>query len=583
MRKFAGLIRDIWYLSGPYFRSEERWSAWGLLLLVLAADLLLVRISVLFNLNGGAWVNALQSYDAASFFNLLFLWDASDEGPFGIIPGFVPLVTLAVLIVVNGRYMRQWLQIRWRRWLTARYQAEWLSKQAYYRLQLQPPTLGNDNPDQRISDDVRDFVETGLVLGFGFITNIFSMFSFLAILWQLSFPVEIWGVTIPAYLVWVALFYAVIGTWLVHLVGKPLVSLNFVRQRLEADYRFALVRLRENAEGVALYGGERDEAQVLDGRFAAIFANFRRLMSRNRYLNAFTYSFTEIASIFPWFAATPLYFAKKITFGNLSRVAGAFGEVQQSASWIVSNYAVLADWTATVERLATFRRSLDAVHAAGGGNYVASSSADPAVAVNDLRLALPDGSVLLDHGALRFERGESTAITGRSGGGKSTLFRALAGIWPFGSGVVTRPPGSVLFLPQKPYIPLGTLRRALSYPAAEDAYANETVLAALADAGLGHLAAELDLDAMWAQRLSGGEQQRLALARALLARPDWLFLDEATASLDPEGQVDLYRILKARLPGTGIVSIVHAPAVVALHDRHLVLRRGPEGGVLAAE
>ena len=268
MRRFGRFLRDIGYLCGPYFRSEERWSAWGLLLLVLAADLALVRISVLFNLNGGAWVNALQNYDATSFFNLLFLWEPSPDGPFGIIPGFVPLVTLAVLIVVNGRYMRQWLQIRWRRWLTARYQTEWLSKQAYYRLQLQPPTLGNDNPDQRISDDVRDFVETGLVLGFGFITNIFSLFSFLAILWELSFPVTMLGVTIPAYLVWVALLYAVFGTILVQLVGKPLVSLNFVRQRLEADFRFALVRLRENAEGVALYGGERDEAQVLNGRFA---------------------------------------------------------------------------------------------------------------------------------------------------------------------------------------------------------------------------------------------------------------------------------------------------------------------------
>ena len=583
MRKFGGLLRNIWYLSGPYFRSEEKWSAWGLLLLVLAADLLLVQISVLINLNGGAWVNALQSYDAPAFFNLLFLWLPSEDGPFGVIPGFIPLVALAVLIVVNGRYMRQWLQIRWRRWLTARYQAEWLAKQAYYRLQLQPPTLGNDNPDQRISDDVRDFVESGLVLGFGFITNIFSLYSFLRVLWALSFPVQFWGITIPGYLVWVALLYAVFGTILVQLVGKPLVSLNFVRQRLEADFRFALVRLRENAEGVALYGGERDEAHVLDGRFAAIVANFRRLMSRNRYLNAMTYTYSEIASIFPWFAATPLYFAKKISFGNLSRVAGAFGEVQQSASWIVDNYAALADWTATVERLATFRRSLDAVHAAGDGGYVSVSSADPAIAMDDLRLALPDGTVLLNNAAIRFERGVSTAISGRSGGGKSTLFRALAGIWPFGSGTVTKPPGTALFLPQKPYIPLGTLRRALSYPAAEDAYTTETAIAALEDAGLANLAPELDLDAVWSQRLSGGEQQRLALARALLAKPDWLFLDEATANLDPEGQADLYRILKARLPGTAIVSIAHAPEVLAQHDRHLVLRQGPQGGTLAAE
>lgn len=580
--RFGRFLKDIWYLCAPFFRSEEKWSAWGLLLFVLAADLLLVRISVLFNLNGGAWVNALQNYDATSFFNLLFLWEPSDDGPFGIIPGFAPLVALYVLIIVNGRYMRQWLQIRWRRWLTARYQAAWLEKQAYYRLQLQNETLGNDNPDQRISDDVRDFVESGLVLGFGFITNIFNLFSFLTILWELSFPVTLLGITIPAYLVWVALLYAVFGTMLAQWIGRPLVSLNFIRQRLEADFRFALVRLRENAEGVALYGGERDESQVLNTRFAAIVGNFRRIMSRNRALNAMTFSYTEIAGVFPWFAATPLYFSKKISFGNLSRVAGAFGEVQQSASWFVDNYATLADWASTVERLATFSRTLDAVHAAGGGAFVAASSASPAVAVDDLRVALPDGTVLLDHTALRFERGVSTAISGRSGGGKSTLFRALAGIWPFGGGTITRPPGTVLFLPQKPYIPLGTLRRALSYPAAADAYPDETARAALNDAGLSHLAPDLDVDAAWSQRLSGGEQQRLALARALLARPDWLFLDEATASLDPAGQAELYRILKERLPQTGIVSIAHAPEVVALHDRHLVLERAPGGGTLLA-
>ena len=244
-------------------------------------------------------------------------------------------------------------------------------------------------------------------------------------------------------------------------------------------------------------------------------------------------------------------------------MAGAFGEVQQSASWIVDNYATLADWAATVDRLATFRRSLDAVHAVDGAGFTASSSAEPAVVVRDLRLALPDGTMLLDQATMRFERGQSTVITGRSGGGKSTLFRALAGIWPFGSGTVTRPPGSVLFLPQKPYIPLGTLRRAISYPAAESTYPDAAVQAALVDAGLAHLAPELDVDAIWAQRLSGGEQQRLALARALLTRPDWLFLDEATANLDPEGQAELYRILKARLPDTGIVSIAHAPEITA--------------------
>ena len=582
MRGLGRFLKDIWFVAAPYFRSEEKWSAWGFLLLVLAADLLLVRISVLFNLNGGAWVNALQNYDAASFFNLLFLWQPSADGPFGIIPGFVPLVTLAVLIVVNGRYMRQWLQIRWRRWLTARYQADWLTNQAYYRLQLQSETLGNDNPDQRISDDINEFVESALVLGFGFVTNIFSLFSFLAILWELSFPVTLLGFTIPAYLVWVALLYSVLGTLLAQLIGKPLVSLNFIRQRLEADFRFALVRLRENAEGVALYRGERDEGRVLSTRFSAIVANFRRIMSRNRAINALIYAYSEAAGVFPWFAAAPLYFTKKITFGNLSRVAGAFGEVQQSASWIVNNYQSLAGWAATVSRLATFSRALQASHAAGAGGITAAPAAGAGLATRGLRLTLPDGGVLLDGVDLGFEPGVSTVITGRSGSGKSTLFRALAGIWPFGSGAVERPPGTAMFLPQKPYIPLGTLRRALSYPAEPNAYPDDVVRAALADAGLARLAPELDLDAAWGQRLSSGEQQRLALARALLTRPDWLFLDEATASLDPDGQAELYRVLRERLPGTSLVSIAHAPEVVGLHERRLVLQRAPDGGTLLA-
>lgn len=582
MRGLGRFLKDIGTVAGPYFRSEEKWSAWGLLLVVLAADLLLVRISVLFNLNGGAWVNALQSYDEPAFFNLLFLWEPSADGPFGIIPGFVPLVTLAVLIVVNGRYMRQWLQIRWRRWLTAYYQSRWLTHQAYYRLQLQPETLGNDNPDQRISDDINDFVESGLVLGFGFVTNIFSLFSFLLILWELSFPITLFGVSIPAYLVWVALLYSVFGTLLAQWIGKPLVSLNFIRQRLEADFRFALVRLRENAEGVALYRGERDEGRVLDSRFAAVVVNFRQIMSRNRAVNTLIYSYSQAAGVFPWFAAAPLYFTKKISFGNLSRVAGAFGEVQQSASWIVNNYQSLANWAATVSRLATFTRALAAVHAAGDGQIAMVPAAGPGISVRKLHLALPDGTVLLDEMDLHFEPGVPTVIMGRSGGGKSTLFRALAGIWPFGSGTVERPAGTAMFLPQKPYIPLGTLRRALSYPAEPDAYGEGVMQAALADAGLGSLAPELDVDAAWGQRLSGGEQQRLAFARALLARPDWLFLDEATANLDMEGQEELYRTLRARMPGTTLVSITHAPGVAAVHERRLMLVRGPGGAVLTA-
>ena len=582
MRRFGRFLRNIGYLSAPYFRSEEKWSAWGLLLLVLAADFALVRINVLLNLNGGAWVNALQQYDEPTFFHLLLTYEPSEDGPFGIIPGFVPLVVISLLVLVNGRYLRQWLQIRMRRWLTAHYQQRWLADRAYYQMQLQPETLGNDNPDQRISEDIRDFVESVLILGTGLLANIVSLISFLQILYVLSFPVRLFGLQIPAYLVWVALAYSVFGTLLAQLVGRPLVSLNFIRQRLEADYRFALVRLRENAEGVALYNGAADEGRILTSRFTAIVANFRRIMSRNRLVNAFTYSYGTVAGIIPFLAASPLYFTKQISFGTLSRVAGAFGEVQSSASWMVDNYMVLADWASTVERLATFGRSLDAMQQAGGGGIMHVTGTGPAFVAQDLHLELPNKTVLLDHADLTLPPGSSTVLNGRSGMGKSTLFRALAGIWPFGSGTVQRPAGETMFLPQKPYIPLGTLRRAVTYPAAMDAYSQQQVAAALQDSGLGALIPELDVDMAWGQRLSGGEQQRLALARALLTRPDWLFLDEATASLDPDAEVELYRLLRERLPNTTLLSIGHHPALAEQHERHLTLEKGPNGGVIVA-
>ncbi len=572
MRRAGRFFRNMWYLSAPYFKSEEKWSAWGLLLLVMAADVVLVRINVLLNLNGGAWVNALQQYDEAAFFRLMLTYVPNPEGPFGIIPGFIPLLVVALLVWANGRYLRQWLQIRWRRWMTARFQQDWLSNRAYYQMQLQAETLGNDNPDQRISEDINAFVESGLILGIGFIANIVSLASFLEVLWALSFPITLFGIHIPAYLVWVALLYSLVASVLAHLIGRPLISLNFIRQRLEADFRFALVRLRENAEGVALYKGEADESRILGGRFSSIVANWRRIMSRNRLVNAYTYTVGQVGGIFPFFAAAPLYFTKQISFGTLSRVAGAFGEVQGAASWLVDQYMSLADWAATLDRLATFQRSLDALRNTPA-TITAAASTSPDLWVQNLHLDLPNGEPLLDTPELHLMRGTSTVITGRSGSGKSTLFRALAGIWPFGRGQVALPAGRTMFLPQKAYIPLGTLRRAVAYPAAPETLTGAEIEQALTDAGLAGLIPELDVDMAWGQRLSGGEQQRLALARALLNKPDWLFLDEATASLDPAGEGELYRVLRERLPGTTVVSIAHHPNVASAHDQAIAVER----------
>ena len=575
IRKLGRFLRDVWHLSAPYFSSEERWSARGLLGIILVMNFSLVGLSVVLNFWSGEFMNALQSKDAAGFAHLLLTWQPSSEGFLGIMPGFVAIATAYIAIAIYRTYLRQLLQIRWRRGLTGRLQTSWLTGRAYYRLQLQNgASTTPDNPDQRIADDVGDFVDSALVLGLDFISKVVSIFSFVSILWALSGPARIFGISIPGYMVWVALIYSIAGTLLTQWVGYPLVRLNVARQRVEADFRFALVRLRENAEGVALYGGEADEAHTLTHRFASIYENWRRIMTRTKALNGLIAGYEQVASIFGIVVAAPRYFAGQISFGQVSRVAGAFGEVQEAMSWIVSRYGDLADWAATVERLATFQHTLEAAHAAASSGIAATVGTGPDLVVRNLRLNLPDGTTLVENGALHIQGGGGTVIRGPSGAGKSTLFRALAGIWPFGTGTVERPAGTVLFLPQRPYIPLGTLRRALSYPADADAYPDAEAHAALTDAGLGWLIPELDLDAHWAQRLSGGEQQRLALARALLARPDWLFLDEATASLDPAAEADLYRVLRERLPQTTVVSIAHRPEVMGPQDQQIMVENG---------
>jgi putative ATP-binding cassette transporter len=492
-------------------------------------------------------------------------------------PGFCLIAAVYIVIAVYARYLNQWLQIRWRRWMTARFLDEWLADRAYYRISLTTSSgdVGTDNPDQRISDDINDYVANTLSIGLDFISNIVSLLSFIGILWALSGPITILGVHIGGYMVWVALIYAIVGTWLTHLVGRPLAMLRFRQQRFEANFRFALVRFRENMEGIALYGGETDEKRGLSSQFQNVVENWWGIMRRTKLLNSLVVGYSQVATIFPIVVAAPRYFSGAIPLGGLTRTASAFGQVQGAMSWFVNSYATLATWRSQVDRLASFHRAIVAAHAAvdHGARLEAGTGAD--LSMEDLTLGLPTGEVLLRHAGLAFRKGESTVISGRSGSGKSTLFRALAGIWPYGSGHVERPAGSYLFLPQRPYIPLGTLRHAVAYPRPEESFGDAELTAALTDAGLGAFAARLDEDEPWAQRLSGGEQQRLAIARALLLRPDWLFLDEATASLDPEAEQELYARLRERLPNTTIISIAHRPAVAQFHDRRVVFRRDP--------
>ena len=580
MRGLGPFLKDAWWLARPYFRSEEKWSAWGLLIAILTLRMSLVGMSVVLSFWNREFFNSLENKDWDAFFDLLYLYRWTDSG---FMPGFCEVAAVYILVAVYFTYLKQWLQIRWRDWMTRRFLADWMADRAYYHISLSRDRtqLGTDNPDQRIAEDVRDFVDSNLTLGISFLANIVTLVSFITILWGLSGTVEVFGIPIPGYMVWLVLVSALIGTFLTHLIGRPLATLRFRQQRVEADFRYALVRVRENTEGIALYRGEAEESANLRHRFSALIGNWWGIMRRTKALNAFVAAYEQAAVVFPFIIAAPRYFSGQIPLGALTQTAGSFSQVQDALSWFISSYSDLALWRAIVERLATFQRALAEAHAAGGSALHSAVASDNTVRMRGVTLGLPNGSNLAENIDLTLMPGHSVVITGASGSGKSTLFRALAGIWPFGHGQIELPPGS-FFLPQRPYIPLGPLRRVVAYPNPPDLYSRTEIEQVLRDAGLPHLIDQLDRDENWAQSLSGGEQQRVALARALLAKPAWIFLDEATASLDPSAEAHLYRTLRERLPSATLVSIAHRPSVAALHDRALVFQRedGKPGRVI---
>ena len=569
------VLQDAWQLTGPFFRSEQRRVAWGLLVAVVVLSLASVGGDVLLNFWRGQMYDTLQQKDFPGFWSLMLTWRQDEEH--GFMPGFVGIAGVLVAISVYALYLQRLLQIRWRAWMTDRFMADWLARRAYYTMTLAPEggmRDGVDNPDQRIAQDLDLLTDRTLGFGFDLLSTVVSLVSFSQILWSLSGVVAIFGVTVPGDLLILALAYSLAGTLVSHWIGRPLAALEYVRQRVEADFRFGLVRVRENAEGIALYAGELAERAGLDGRFQAVMANWYALIQRRKVFGTVRAIYEQAAVIFPFVIAAPQYFSGVIQLGGLMRIVGAFSSVQTSMSWLVTNYAELAAWRATVDRLVGFERAMQAAHMARGGVRVEEGAAG-AMVLDGVTVALPGGRTLLREAGAVLPVGQSLLLGGRSGVGKSTLFRVLAGIWPFGAGVVSHPPGPrPMFLPQRAYTPPGTLRHAVTYPAAPDAVPDAAVHQALVDVGLEALVPELDHDQDWGARLSGGEQQRLAVARALLTRPAWLFLDEATASLDPEGEAALYRVIQERLPGTTVVSIAHRPEVARWHDRTLTLRDG---------
>ena len=551
----ARFLKAFWALARPYWVSDERARGLGLLAAVVGLSLGLVYLNVQFN----TWYN--------DFYNTMQEKRAEDFWP--LIGWFTFLAFVYIWAAVYRLYLRQMLEIEWRKWLNERYLQNWLGERAYYKLQLL--ARGTDNPDQRIAEDLRLFVQLTLQLGLGLLSAVVTLVTFVAILWTLSGALQLAGISIPGYMVWAALVYAILGTWVTHKIGKPLIGLEFDRQRVEADYRFALVRLRENSEGVALYRGEKEELVNFRERFAGVITNWWSIMRKQKQLGFFTISYDQLAIIFPLVVAAPRYFSGAIGLGGVMQISSAFGQVQTSLSWFIDAYTLFAQWKASVDRLTGFSASLDSVRSESEElDGERAEGAGMSLALENLELKLPQGTPLLGRTALELKPGENLLVTGPSGAGKSTFFRALSGIWPYWSGRIRLPRGArLLFLPQKPYLPIGTLKRAVCYPDDPAQHADDSVRETLARVGLGRFAGELERSENWAQVLSGGEQQRLAFARALLCRPDWLFLDEATASLPEADQDRLYRLLTEQLKRTTIVSIGHRESLAKYHAKRL--------------
>ncbi len=578
LRNIAAALGDAWRLAKPYFKSEEKWFAWGLLAAVIALNLFLVYLNVIYTYWNQEFFNTLQAKNEAAFWRSFFNYNLVKGYPW-FVPGWFYYAVAAILVSVYSTYLTQMLEIRWRRWITNRFVEEWLERRAYYQISLTAHAGSPlDNPDQRIADDLRSFVATNLSLGINFIANLVNLFSFVFVLWFLVPPLKLGGFAISGWLVWVALIYSVIGTYFTQLIGRKLIPLNFQQQQVDADFRFNLVRVREHTEQIALYQGEAEEVDGLHHRFGAIYRNWWLIMLRTKALNFFLYGFNTTALIFPLLVAAPGYFAGVFTLGVMMQIGNIFGNVQGSFSWFVTAYPDLVTWRATVQRLDGFERAVRNAHLhAGDGAAIAPGSRS--LEIDDLALGLPDGRRLIEQPHLSIRPGEPIAITGPSGAGKSTLFRAIAGIWPYAKGRVSRPEGKLMFLPQKPYFPLGSLKRAVAYPSQEHEIGDQRVRQALEDVGLAGFGAQLEAIDNWTLRLSGGEQQRLALARALLAEPDWLFLDEALSALDEPAVKTLFALLRRRLPDTQIVSIAHHEAIVALHPRQAALV--PDGAGLS--
>jgi putative ATP-binding cassette transporter len=569
-----GVLRRTVQLASGYYTSEEKWSAWGLTVVVLALTLLQIAVQVRFNFWNRDFFEALESRDIAAFYGQMWL--------------FVGLALAGMTTAVFQLYARQTLQLRWRRWLVYRLQHRWLGDGRHYQLNFLPGAA--DNPDQRISENTRWATAMAVDMAIGLLQAALTLAFFIGILWTLSGPLYVMlgasEFTIPGYMVLAAVIYAGLGSGLTYLIGRPMVDINFRRNQAEADHRYAMARLRENSEAVALIRGESDEERGLQRAFVRVVSVMKELYSSERRLMALTSVYWMLASVFPILVASPRYFAGAITLGVLMQIANAFGEVTRSLNWFVENFPKIADWHSHVERVVELEDTLDAAdELEAEGTIEVVEGPAPAggevLAFDHLRVATAGGHAVISEASVEVSPAEKVLIIGESGSGKSTLFRAIAGVWPWGAGRIRVPPREhVMFMPQRPYIPLGTLRAAVCYPAAPQQFSDAAIRAALQRCNLPLLVERLAEEDRWDRILSLGEQQRLAFARLLLHKPGWVFMDEATAALDEANQDAIMRLFEEDLAEMSVVSIGHQPGLEAHHRRTLSLVRFPDGARL---
>jgi vitamin B12/bleomycin/antimicrobial peptide transport system ATP-binding/permease protein len=578
----GGFLRRFMRLAGPFFSSDEKWMARGLAVGVIGLSLLQIAVQIRLNLWNKSFFDALEQKDWPAFIATMWL--------------FAALAGASMGIAVYQVYLKQLLQLRWRRWLTSRLVDGWLANGHHYQVNF--IGAGVENPDQRIAENAHFATDMAVEFTLGILNAVLTLVSFLGILWTLSgiIHVSLGGAVleVPGFMVGAALLYASIGTTITYYVGRPMIMANILQNKAEADYRFALMRLRENSEGIALIRGEADERKGLTGFFGQVYAATKHLMQTQRRLMWLTSAYGMVGMVYPTLVASPLYFAGTMTLGGLMQTGAAFGQVQTGLNWFVDNFPRLAEWRSHITRVLEFEQALhttgEAALESGETANITVTEAQPGsedaefLTFDDLQIAHADGSIVIGETTTLIRKGDKVLITGESGSGKSTLFRAIAGLWPWGTGTVQVPPrNDMMFMPQRPYLPLGTLRAGLAYPAAARHFPKKDLKIVLKRCGLEHLVERLDEAERWDRVLSGGELQRVAFARLLLHKPGWVFMDEATAALDDASQTSMMNLFGNELAGSTLISIAHRAGLDVFHDRTLDLVKSTTGARLVAK